>query len=169
VREVSTDQTLTPSADVKGFAVRLGVVLIALQAVFLTLLVLAQAVPDDPIVAHLVEAVEDGTYASNSAPDNMGGTSSSFTECIAIGTGLGRPELGIWERAVRMPRIGNCAQGPEDLRRLQRGEPVANVEEYFRYWAGWTVVTRPVLALWGLEAPAPKSTPTTTAGPEPVA
>lgn len=152
VREVSTDQTLTPSADVKGFAVRLGVLLIALQAVFLTLLVLAQAVPDDRIVAHLVEAVEDGTYASNSAPDNMGGTSSSFTECIAIGTGLGRPELGIWERALRMPRIGNCAQGPEDLRRLQRGEPVANVEEYFRYWAGWTVVTRPVLALWGLEA-----------------
>ena len=119
---------------------------------FVGLLVVAQAVPDDRIVAHLLEAVEDGTYASNSAPDNMGGTSSSFTECVAIGTGLGRPELGPWERAVRMPRIGNCAEGPDDLRRLERGESLGEVEEYFRYWAGWTVVTRPVLALWGLEA-----------------
>ena len=43
-------------------------------------------------------------------------------------------------------------EGPEDLRRLEGGEPVADVEEYFRYWAGWTVISRPVLALWGLEA-----------------
>ena len=119
---------------------------------FLGLLVLAQAVPDDRIVANLLEAVEDGTYASNSEPDNMGGTSSSFTECVAIGTGLGRPDLGPWERALRMPRIGNCADGPDDLRRLDRGESIGDVEEYFRYWAGWTVVTRPVLALWGLDA-----------------
>ena len=143
---------MTGRADVKRSVVRVVVLLLVLQVVFLGLLVLAQAVPDDRIVASLVEAVEDGTYASNSEPDNMGGTSSSFTECVAIGTGLGRPELGPWERALRMPRIGNCADGPEDLRRLERGESLGDVEEYFRYWAGWTVVTRPVLALWGLDA-----------------
>ena len=148
----STDRVVAPRTDVKRTLVRLVVVLVALQIVFVALLVIAQAVPDDRIVAHLLEAVEDGTYASNSEPDNMGGTSSSFTECVAIGTGLGRPELGPWERAVRMPRIGNCAEGPDDLRRLERGESLGEVEEYFRYWAGWTVVTRPVLALWGLEA-----------------
>ena len=148
----STDGVVASSTDVKRAMVRLAVLLVALQAVFVGLLVVAQAVPDDRIVAHLLEAVEDGTYASNSEPDNMGGTSSSFTECVAIGTGLGRPELGPWERAVRMPRIGNCAEGPDDLRRLERGESLGEVEEYFRYWAGWTVVTRPVLALWGLEA-----------------
>jgi hypothetical protein len=148
----STDPTSTSRTDVKRGVVRLGVLLVALQAVFLGLLVLAQAVPDDRIVGNLLEAVEDGTYASNSEPDNLGGTSSSFTECVAIGTGLGRPDLGPWERALRMPRIGNCADGPEDLRRLARGESIGEVEEYFRYWAGWTVVTRPVLALWGLEA-----------------
>ncbi|MBA2387096.1 MAG: hypothetical protein H0V69_08400 [Acidimicrobiia bacterium] len=26
-----------------------------------------------------------------------------------------------------------------------------NVTDYFRYWAGYTVLTRPMLALWGLE------------------
>ena len=64
---------LTPNVEVKRTVVRLAVVLVALQAVFLGLLVLAQAVPDDPIVDHLLQAVEDGTYLSNSAPDNMGG------------------------------------------------------------------------------------------------
>ena len=152
MREISTDWMMTPRAGVKGTTVRLCVLLVALQAIFLGLLVLAQAVPDEPIVAHLLEAVEEGTYASNLEPDNMGGTSSSFTECILVGTGLGRPELGPWERALRMPRIGNCARGPEDLRRLEGGQPVADGEEYFRYWAGWTVISRPVLALWGLEA-----------------
>lgn len=141
-----------PEADTRRAVLRLAVVLVTLQAVFLALLVSAQAVPDDPIVDHLLEAVEDGTYPSNLEPDNMGGTSSSFTECITVGTGLGRPELSPWERAIRMPRISNCAEGPDDLRRLQRGESLGDVEEYFRYWAGWTVVTRPVLALWGLEA-----------------
>ena len=148
----STDPVMASRTGAKRAIVRLGILLVALQAVFLGLLVIAQAVPDDRIVANLLEAVEDGTYASNSEPDNMGGTSSSFTECVAIGTGLGRPDLGPWERALRMPRIGNCADGPDDLRRLDRGESIGDVEEYFRYWAGWTVVTRPVLALWGLDA-----------------
>ena len=148
----SIDRTTTSRTDVKRAIVRLGILLVALQAVFLGLLVLAQAVPDGRIVANLVKAVDDGTYQSNSAPDNMGGTSSSFTECVAIGTGLGRPELNPWERAMRMPRIGNCADGPDDLRRLQSGQSIGEVEEYFRYWAGWTVVMRPVLALWGLDA-----------------
>ena len=110
MREISTDWMMTPRAGVKGITVRLCVLLVVLQAIFLGLLVLAQAVPDEPIVAHLLEAVEEGTYASNLEPDNMGGTSSSFTECILVGTGLGRPELGPWERALRMPRIGNCAR-----------------------------------------------------------
>ena len=51
-----------------------------------------------------------------------------------------------------MPRIGNCATGPEDLARLAAGERPDNVSEYFRYWAGWTVLTRPTLALWGIDA-----------------
>ena len=93
VREISTEW-MTSRAGAKGTIVRLCVLLVVLQAIFLGLLVLAQAVPDDPIVAHLLEAVEDGTYASNLEPDNMGGTSSSFTECVLVGTGLGRPELG---------------------------------------------------------------------------
>ena len=128
------------------------VVLLALQFLFFGLLVAAQSIPDRPIVAHLNEAVEDGTYGPNGRPDNMGSTSTSFDECVAVGTGLGRPEYSAFERAARMPRIGNCATGPEDLAQLARGERPENGSEYFRYWAGWTVLSRPTLALWGIDA-----------------
>ena len=127
-------------------------VLVAVQLLFFALLVAAQWVPDRPIVTHLNEAVEDGIYGPNGKPDNMGSTSTSFDECVAVGTGLGRPELDPFERAARMPRIGNCATGPEDLARLAAGERPDNVSEYFRYWAGWTVLSRPTLALWGIDA-----------------
>lgn len=126
--------------------------LMLMQAVFLGLLVAAQAVPDHPIVEHLVEAVDEGLYGPNFRPNNMGGVSESFTECVAVGTGLGRPTLGVWERAMRVPRIGNCGAGAGQLQRLDAGESVAGVTEYFRYWAGYTALTRPVLALWGLGA-----------------
>jgi hypothetical protein len=130
----------------------LFVVLVAVQVLFFALLVAAQLVPDDPIVTNLNEAVEDGIYGPNGRPDNMGSTSTSFDECVAVGTGLGRPDLNPFERAARMPRIGNCATGPDDLARLAAGEQPANVSEYFRYWAGWTVLSRPTLALWGIDA-----------------
>ena len=127
-------------------------VLLVLQCIFFALLVLAQLVPDDPIVDHLVEAGADRTYGPIGRPDNMGGISTSFDECVLVGTGLGRPDLDALERAARMPRIGSCSTGRGDLAALQRGDTPENVTEYFRYWAGWTVVSRPVLALWGIEA-----------------
>ena len=74
-------------------------VLLVLQCIFFAFLVLAQLVPDGPIVDHLVEAGADGTYGPIGRPDNMGGTSTSFDECVLVGTGLGRPDLNALERA----------------------------------------------------------------------
>ena len=128
------------------------VVLVAVQLAFFAVLVAAQAVPDDPIVTHLQEAIDEGTYGPTGRPDNMGSESTSFDECVAVGTGLGRPDLNPFERAARMPRIGSCSTGPEDIAALARGEPAEHVTEYFRYWGGWTVISRPVLALWGIDA-----------------
>jgi hypothetical protein len=128
------------------------VVLVLLQLLFFGLLVAAQAVPDGPIVEHLNEAVADGTYGPTGRPDNMGSESTSFDECVAVGTGLGRPDLDPFERAARMPRIGSCSTGPSDLAALARGDEPGHVTEYFRYWSGWSVLSRPVVALWGIEA-----------------
>jgi hypothetical protein len=128
----------------------LAAVLVACQLVFFALLFLAQAVPDDPIEEHLLEAVDDGLYGPTGRPDQMGGTSEAFTECVALGTGLGAPDLSVWERTIRMPRIGSCGAGREQLQALVDDEEVSGTTEYFRYWSGYTVLTRPVLALWGL-------------------
>jgi hypothetical protein len=125
-------------------------VLAGLQILFVAMLLAAQAVPDNLIVSHLVEGIDDGIYGPTGRPDYMGGDSFAFTECVVLGTGLGRSDLGVWERTMRMPRLGSCGPGDDQLRALDRGETVRTDIEYFRYWAGYTVLTRPVLALWGL-------------------
>lgn len=125
--------------------------LLVLQFVLFGLLVVGQAVPDRPIVENLVAAVENGSYGPNSLPDRMGGVSDTFTECVVAGTGLGAPpEESAFSRAVRMPRIANCGGGPEELRAIADGA-VLEENNYYKYWAGYTVLTRPVLALTGIE------------------
>lgn len=125
--------------------------LLVLQGVFMALLVAGQAVPDKPIVDHLVTNIDQGTYGPSGLPDRMGGQSDSFTECVVAGTGLGSQGLSAWQRAVQMPRISNCQVGQEQLRALKAGQPVKGVGEYFRYWAGYTPLVRPALAVWGLD------------------
>ena len=125
--------------------------LLVLQFALFGLLTAGQAVPDRPIVENLLAAVEDGTYGPHGTIDRMGGPADTFTECVVAGTGLGAsPEESAFSRAVRMPRLATCGGGPEQLRALSGGAVLTD-NDYFKYWAGYTVLTRPVLALTGLE------------------
>ncbi|MGX5358364.1 hypothetical protein [Kocuria sp. KH4] len=125
--------------------------LVVLQFALFGLLVVGQAVPDRPVVEHLLAAVEDGTYGPHGTVDRMGTPADTFTECVVAGTGLGAsPEESAFSRAVRMPRIATCGGGPEQLRAIADGA-VLEDNDYFKYWAGYTVLTRPVLAVAGLE------------------
>lgn len=124
----------------------------ALQTVLFLLLVAGQAVPDEPIVDNLVKAIDAGTYGPSGLPDRMGGVSDTFTECVVVGTGLGdgSPDDSPWEQAGYMPRISNCEGGVSDLRALAAGD-TASQGQYYKYWAGYTSITRPALAMVGLE------------------
>lgn len=126
--------------------------LVTLQLVFFGLLVAGSAVPDRPVVQNLARDVAGGHYGPDGLPDGMGGRSSSYTECVVVGTGLSNPEYSAVDRAVRMPRIKSCKVGAEQIRALAAGEDVNDGNEYFRYWAGYVALTRPVLALSGMEA-----------------
>ena len=128
-----------------------GGVVIALQLVFMGLLVLGAAVPDRAIVDDLAADVRSGAYGTNGEPDRMGGRSTTFTDCVSAGTGLGRPDYSALERAVRMPRLESCRTGAEQIRTMARGEELQDPKPYFRYWAGYTVVSRPVLAVAGMD------------------
>lgn len=126
-------------------------VLVALQFVLFGLLIVGQAVPDKPIVDNLVSSIEKNTYGPSGIPDRMGTQSDTFTECVVVGTGLGAsPDESALSRAARMPRIDNCAGGKQDILDLAQGK-VFEDNNYYKYWAGYTILTRPLLATVGLE------------------
>ena len=120
--------------------------LLALQVVFFGLLVAGAAVPDAPIVRHLAVDVARKDFGPPSLPDRMGTQSDSYTECVVAGTGLGAPGMSPLRRAGYMPRVGSCVGGGPAILELQQGGTIT-AGPYFRYWAGYTVLTRPVLAL----------------------
>ena len=123
-----------------------------LQLVFFLLLVGGAAVPDKPIVDQLAKDVRAGDYGPSSAPDRMGGASDTFTECVVVGTGLGGRPMNPVRKAGLMPRISNCALGSQEILRLAAGRSagVGPNAYYFRYWAGYTALTRPALAAFGM-------------------
>lgn len=122
---------------------------VVLQLTFFALLVVGAAVPDGPIVRHLAADVESKMYGPTGLKDRMGGSSDSFTECVVVGVGLGSDETNPLAKAGKMPRISNCATGADQIKRLAAGEDVEN-GFYFRYWSGFTPLTRPVLATSGI-------------------
>lgn len=125
----------------------LGFVLV--QILFFALLVAGAAIPDRPIVRHLAADVESKMYGPTGLKDRMGGTSDSFTECVVVGVGLGSDETNPVVKAGTMPRISNCKLGAEEIKSLAAGKDVEE-SSYFRYWSGFTPITRPVLAVSGM-------------------
>jgi len=119
----------------------LALLSLALTVLFCGLLVLAQTVPDAAIVGHLRDSQASLAHEYGLSPIT-GALVDTFTDCVAVGNGIGsRPESGWWARAVRGNAIGNCAQ-----LRAWLSDPRPGGFDYFRYWHGYTIVTRPVLA-----------------------
>lgn len=123
---------------------------LVLQCVFFGLLVVSVTVPDRPIVQHLSQDVKNRVYGPTGIKDRMGGSADSFTECVAAGTGIGMPSSTAVQKAALMPRLSNCQVGATQINQLAQGQELTNEGYYFRYWAGYTVLTRPTLALFGL-------------------
>ncbi|GAA4398285.1 hypothetical protein GCM10023168_04220 [Fodinibacter luteus] len=123
---------------------------VVLQAVLFGLLVAGAAVPDRAVATQLVSDLAESRYGPPGAIDRMGGTADTFTECVVAGTGLGRPDLGVVDRAALMPRLASCNGGDVQIRAVVSGEEIDGLGYYFRYWAGYTVVTKPAIAWWGL-------------------
>lgn len=143
-----------PISPVRG-AIRVigivGISFLALQSVFFTLLVAAQAVPDERIITRLEWAVNSGEYGPPYVPDGYGGIHDKFTECVIVGYGLGTtPEpMSLIERTAYAPRLASCEEGQNQILALAAGENI-EVGTYARYWSGYSVLTRPALATLGL-------------------
>ncbi|NAZ81308.1 hypothetical protein GTR02_05715 [Kineococcus sp. R8] len=131
------------------FAAKALVGLLLLQGVFLGLLVAAQAVPNGPIIDTLAAAVRSGDYGAPYAPDGVGGTADRFTECVVVGYGVTSPDdpRSVWYRATGAPRLSACEQGRAEIELLAAGGSLVPPAGYFRYWSGYSVLTRPLLAV----------------------
>ncbi len=126
--------------------------LLGLQVVLLAGLVAAQAVPNGPIITALARAVDEGTYGPAYVPDGLGGTADRFTECVVVGYGVSSTDdpRSTWYRATGGPRLESCELGLAQVRALAAGQTLHPEAGYYRYWNGYSVLTRPVLALLGL-------------------
>lgn len=126
--------------------------LIGLQVLFLGLNLVAATVPEQRIAQMLVDDLDTGAYPdTNYRPNGVGGRFDLFTDCVVAGTGIGRPDIGAVERSLLMPRITPCVGGEEVIPLIARGEYVTP-GNYLRYWAGYTIVTKPALAFGGMDA-----------------
>ncbi|MBC3762914.1 hypothetical protein ACUN7V_14920 [Quadrisphaera oryzae] len=134
------------------FAVEWAVALVLLQLVLLAGLIVAQAVPNAPIVDRLAQAVSDGDYGPSYVSDGMGGRADRFTECVELGYGVSSPDdpRSLWFRATGGPRLESCDAGATQVRALAAGAQVLPPATYYRYWNGYALLTRPVLATLGV-------------------
>ena len=123
----------------------------AVLAVFVGLLVVAEAIPDRAVARGLEDAVEAGHYGPNQFPDGMGGVQTGFTDCVILGVGLGQPRqpLGLVDRALYAPRLASCDEGAAQVRTVADGGHVRS-GPYYRYWNGHTILTRPLVATVGV-------------------
>ncbi len=128
-----------------------GLLLVGLQALFFFLNLAAATVPEQRIAQMLVEDIHSGAYPdTNSRLNGVGGRFDLFTDCVVAGTGIGNAGLGPLERSLLMPRITPCVGGEEIIPLIARGEYITT-SSYLRYWAGYTFITKPALALAGMD------------------
>lgn len=128
------------------------ILLVGLWVVFIAAQVVGAAVPDRAIAQQLEQSIDDGLYERSYPPNGVGGQHDAYTDCVVAGTGLGDASMSVWERAVLVPRISSCTNGGVDnIRAIAAGEEVGH-QLYLRYWAGYTVLFRPALALGGMAA-----------------
>jgi hypothetical protein len=136
-------------SGVVRFAVKAFAGLVALQVVFFALLMAAQAVPNQPIIDHLTQAIETRDYGDPYGPDGVGGTADRFTECAELGYGVTSPAdpRSLWNLTTGGPRLSSCDDGKGEIAQLAAGDDFQTPATYFRYWSGYSILTRPVLAL----------------------
>ena len=120
--------------------------LIYLLSVSLMLLsVLAvNLIPNEAILRHLRRSLPTENYRVL-----FGATrTDQWTECIAatIGISPNNSELGLIERSLLSPNLGNCEKS---WTFLKTGTSEGSYY-YWRYWHGSQIITRPALAMMGV-------------------
>lgn len=133
--------------------VGLALLLMALPIVGFLLVVSADAIPDRAITRHLgVEVLNERLTTEDYGTALSGHQIDRFTDCIGITIGLGSPPgTNTIESAISSPTLGKCSEAVPRLQAYLDGEGLEQSYPYYRYWHGYSVVLRPLLAVVGLQ------------------
>lgn len=131
---------------------RIALLAVLIPACATALVIGSAAIPDrfvvdqigHEILAGRLVAVDYGTGTTGHQIDN-------FTDCLGITIGLGSPEgTNIVETAINSPTLGRCTAAVPRIQGYLDGEGLETNRTYFRYWHGYSVVLRPMIAVAGL-------------------
>ena len=114
--------------------------------------VAGEVVPDGRIAYSLLRGHRAGILdVEERPPTPLGTTMDRYTECVAVTVGLGDPAgSSLLESAVVSPAYRGCRRAVTRLEQLDATGELPEAPLYLRYWHGYTVVTRPSLAIFGL-------------------
>ena len=131
--------------------VRVVAVLVGLQIAALAAVALGDAVRDEVIVDALHTAVSQGAITEAGVErQRTGGRSDAYGECVLLGMGVGAQEdYGWFKRIATSPNLYSCSSTINRLEAHSDGEPIIGVHKK-RYWNGLSAISRPVLALAGV-------------------
>lgn len=127
--------------------------LLAAWGLLLTMMIAAKAAvnlaPDERIARTLVSSVEKGQWDLEALATGYGSALDRYTECAAFSLGMGNaPGLtNRWEYAAADLHLASagCAPMFTALQSVQVAQ-YAEAQPYYRYWHGYTLLTRPALA-----------------------
>jgi hypothetical protein len=113
--------------------------------------VAAEVVPDGRIAAHVAAGMQRGEIgAENGTVSLLGTNADHYAECVAVLIGVGDPPGNIVKRALYSATAYGCVGSMEELERFAATGVLTAQPHYMRYWHGYTVLTRPALAIFGL-------------------
>ena len=110
----------------------------------------ASVVPDRLILDALVGGVQRQEIINIPQVGVSGRGVDVFSDCIALTMGLGDSDGGPASTWLRSPTLGSCDGAIASIRRYESGQGLSGGYEYFRYWHGYTIVSRPLVATIGV-------------------
>lgn len=149
-----------PWRKLAGTSLRTFLAIVVAHLVLVGLFAATYAVPDAPIIRHVTADLAAGRLA-DTYPDNpLGGRLDGYTQCLSTTSGVLPTTSGmpLPDKVTMVPRgPGDCSELPAYFGRLADGGPFAHPDRgdafgYIRYWSGYSIVSRPLLAVGGIRA-----------------
>ena len=126
--------------------------LLVVPLIGLLLLVLVDLIPDRLIVDQLLVALRNGSLPRVDYGTGWTGHQvDQFTDCLGLTIGLGDlPGTSVIASAIESPTLGKCTIAAPRLDGYVAGDGLTRSTEYYRYWHGYSVPIRPLVASVGV-------------------